>query len=295
MNNSKLDIKKILDFNKSVQSLRGASELQDDNNGIWFINYYNQDDQKRLGIKDNKNIYYVIQALEGDTINENKIDLKFAIFISTDDYFDEDYLRINKMIRRPLTIHFENDFFYDPKAKTISNSKGVILSPRQVLDLIYNEHIKPLRVTGIIGNFKLYLHKRHIYRIRRRRSIFGKLHHIFTGIQLDLMLMSNNTYLNLEVKELSKSEVSIAGIKAPYRVAVIFALIHLIILFIQYFKIYSFPFLKFIFDTSIYTLVYSILFIGVVDRVIPRILIELVKINKNHEKRIIFEPLKTLK
>lgn len=179
----------------------------------------------------------------------------------------------------PIDFTSDNDFFYDIKENQFYQ-KDKKITPDELLDKIYQIHIKPTRFfKGFIIRLRLFIWRvLIIFLVKLISDVFQCLLFLISGTKFDdiyTRIFSANKIDNIsqnsnKFKEPEKGDLF--GFKAPLWPITFFCAFHFIFYVIFWLKNYKSEFIVTILENNFLTVIYTILFLVILERFLPKIL-----------------------
>lgn len=231
---------------------------------IFYIYLKNEELENK---KDKKSLH--IRATYGSLIEEGE--KKFIQRSS------ENEKNIKKVIG-PIDFTSDNDFFYNITENQFYQ-KDEKITPEQLLEKIYQIHIKPTRFfKGFIIRIKLFIWRvLLVFLLKLISDIFQCLlflisgekfidiyTRIFSANKIDNTSQNNNKYTEPEKWDLF-------GFKAPLWPITFFCVFHFTLYIIFWLKNYKPEFIITILENNFLTIIYAMLFLVILERFLPRI------------------------
>jgi len=184
-----------------------------------------------------------------------------------------------KKVIGPIDFTSDNDFFYNIEENQFYH-KDKKITPDELLDRIYQIHIKPTKFfKGFIVRLRLFIWRvLIIFMIKLISDIFQCLLFLISGTKFDDIYtrifsankIDNISQNNNEYKEPEKWDLF--GFKAPLWPITFFCAFHFILYVIFWLENYKPKFVITLLENNFLTVIYTILFLVMLERFLPKIL-----------------------
>jgi len=229
-------------------------------------------DQEQLGKKDFKSLYKIyIKKEELDREEDKKSIIATAVYGKMDESgslitYANDF---RQGLSWPVELFSEGDFFYNIKTKDLFH-KDKIITGAELLNWINDLHLKSSKpIKGIWLRVKLLF-----FRVILA-GFYKLLFYLFSGVQYIISGKKANFYsfekdlVGPGIK-LGK-ELDIFGYKVEAWIGVIYALIHLIVYYVLFYRNFRPLILTSIFKNPFLTVMYIVVSLGLLDAVLSKL------------------------
>lgn len=275
-------------YNKKIYHT--FTKLNDTDYGFSIQRNYSEKIKRKLKSKKNECVCLIYLWLDEKKLSNNIIPIivKIVIFRNGKVPASENYFyKINKKIIRPINIISQDGFFYDKKNHLFLNRKKVKISANEILDNLYNQHIKIYSLLkGLPIKIKIFVQILILLTLKILIELLNAIFNLIKGKKIielkraEFARNINSKYIQnendkYEIAQESKDSIKFFYFKTSKRAVIIFCVINIVLYVLFLCFNYKPAWIQIILKYNLLSICYVIVSIIIIDHLLPNLILKI--------------------